>query len=202
MTDRLRIGACLSLTGRFAQFGRQAALGLEAWRSLDGAADVIVEDDQSDRRTLEALLPGLAARCDILLGPYSTILMRAAGRIAADSGRLIWNHGGSGDDVEQAHPGHVVSVLTPTSQYAEPFLRYIASGDQGPRDLYVVQGPGSFGRQVAEGAAMMAHELGVRAGARRARRVPAFPAAGGVGPVQRGRLRAGRRTGRQIAAAA
>lgn len=163
MTDRLRIGACLSLTGRFAQFGRQAALGLEAWQSLGGTADVIVEDDRSDRRTLEAVLPGLAARCDILLGPYSTILMRAAGRIAADSGRLIWNHGGSGDDVEQAHPGHVVSVLTPTSRYAEPFLRYIASGDESPRDLYIVQGPGSFGRRVAEGAAIMALQLGVRA---------------------------------------
>ena len=94
MTDRLRIGGCLSLTGRFAQFGRQAAAGLEAWQSLDGAAELIVEDDRSDRRTLEAVLPGVAVRCDILLGPYSTILMRAAGRIAADSGRLIWNHGG------------------------------------------------------------------------------------------------------------
>jgi ABC-type branched-subunit amino acid transport system substrate-binding protein len=162
MTDRLRIGACLSLTGKFARFGRQAALGLEAWRSLDGTGVVTVEDDHSERRTLEAVLPGVAARSDILLGPYSTILMRAAGRIAADSGRLIWNHGGSGDDVEQAHPGHMVSVLTPTSRYAEPFLRYIASGDQGPRDLYVVQGPGSFGRQVAEGAAMMADQSGVR----------------------------------------
>lgn len=162
MADRLRIGACLSLTGRFAQFGSQAALGLQAWQSLDGAAEVIVEDDRSDRQALEAMLPSVALRCDLLLGPYSTILMRAAGRIAADSGRLIWNHGGSGDDVEQAHPGHVVSVLTPTSRYAEPFLSYIANGDQGPRDLYVVQGPGSFGRQVAEGTVMMAREIGIR----------------------------------------
>src|SRR6266487_4300227 len=161
MTDRLRIGACLSLTGRFAQFGRQAAAGLEAWRSLEGTADVIVADDRSDRRTLEAVLPGVAARCDILLGPYSTILMRTAGRIAADSGQLIWNHGGSGDDVEQAHAGHVVSILTPTSRYAEPLLRYIATSNQGPRDLYVVEGPGSFGRQVADGAVMMAHQFGV-----------------------------------------
>lgn len=29
MNGRLRAGACLSLSGRFAQFGRQAALGLE-----------------------------------------------------------------------------------------------------------------------------------------------------------------------------
>lgn len=159
----MHIGACLSLSGRFAQFGRQAAVGLKAWSWLDGAADVIVEDDRSDRRTLEALLPGVAARFDILLGPYSTVLMRAAGNIAAESGWLIWNHGGSGDDVELAHPGHVVSVLTPTSRYAEPFLRYLASQDDRPENLCIVQGPGSFGRQAADGAASMAPGFGLRA---------------------------------------
>jgi branched-chain amino acid transport system substrate-binding protein len=160
--SRLRIGACLSLSGRFAQFGRQAAGGLQAWSSLDQAADVIVEDDHSDRRTLEALLPRVAARCDILLGPYSTLLMRAAGNIAAESGWLIWNHGGAGDDVELAHPGHVISVLTPTGKYAEPFLRYLSGEDDRPENLCIVQGPGSFGRQVAEGAAAMASGFGLR----------------------------------------
>src|SRR6516165_2506156 len=152
MAGQLRIGACLSLSGRFAQFGRQAAQGLETWRSLDGTADIVVEDDCSDRQTLESVLPGIAARCDILLGPYSTVLMRAAGRMAAESGWLVWNHGGSGDDVEGAHPGHVVSILTPTSRYAEPFLVQLTSEPGRRRDLCIVQGPGSFGQQVAGGA--------------------------------------------------
>ena len=78
--------------------------GTRTWQFLEGAAEILVEDDRSDRRTLEAVLPSVAARCDILLGPYSTQLMRAAGRIAAESGWLIWNQGGSGDDVEGAHP--------------------------------------------------------------------------------------------------
>src|SRR5260221_3933375 len=134
MAAPLRIGACLSLSGRFAQFGQQALWGLEAWCSLDGAAELLAEDDRSDRRALEAALPDVARRCDLLLGPYSTVLMRAAGRMAADAGWLAWNHGGSGDDVEGAHPGHVVSVLTPASRYAEPVLRHVASEDQ-PRDL-------------------------------------------------------------------
>jgi hypothetical protein len=129
---------------------------------LDGDADILVEDDHSDRRTLEAVLPGVAERCDILLGPYSTQLMRAAGRIAAESGWLIWNQGGSGDDVGEAHPGHVISVLTPTGRYAEPFLLKLASEPGGSGDLCIVQGPGSFGRQVAEGAEAMAHRLGIR----------------------------------------
>jgi ABC-type branched-subunit amino acid transport system substrate-binding protein len=161
MDGRLRVGACLSLSGRFAQFGRQAALGLEAWRSLDRTAELVIEDDRSDRQVLEEVLPGVAARCDILLGPYSTVLARAAGRLAAESGWLIWNHGGSGDDVQRAKPGHMVSVLTPTSRYGEPFVRLLTRGDQPRRDLCVVHGPGRFGRQVADGAAEVATRLGI-----------------------------------------
>jgi hypothetical protein len=52
-----------------------------------------------------------------------------------------------------------VSVLTPTSRYAEPFLRFVA-GDQ--RHLVVVRGAGSFGRQVADGAMAMADQLGIQ----------------------------------------
>src|SRR6266566_5582572 len=161
MTARMRIGACLSLSGRFAQFGQQAARGLDAWRSLDGTADVLVEDDRSDRRELEELLPDVAANCDLLLGPYSTQLMRTAGNMAAQSGWLAWNHGGSGDDVEGAHAGHVVSVLTPTSRYAEPFLRHVVSEDDS-RELVIVHGAGSFGRQVADGAEKIGRQLGIR----------------------------------------
>src|SRR6266571_8163806 len=162
MNGRLRIGACLSLSGRYAQFGRQALRGLEAWCALDGAVEVLAEDDRSDRRTLEAVLPGVAARCDLLLGPYSTQLMRTAGRLAAQSGWLVWNHGGSGDDVEGAHPGHVVSVLTPTSRYAESFLLRLVGEPGTPPDLCIVHGPGSFGRQVADGAEAVARRVGIR----------------------------------------
>jgi ABC-type branched-subunit amino acid transport system substrate-binding protein len=162
MATPLRIGACLSLSGKFAQFGRQAARGLEAWQSLDGHAEILIEDDCSDRRTLAEVLPRMAARSDILLGPYSTQLMRVAGDLAADSGWLVWNQGGSGDDVEQAHPGHVVSVLTPTGLYAEPFLRRLAGEPGDSRDLCTVSGPGSFGRQVTDGAEAIAGQLGIR----------------------------------------
>jgi Periplasmic binding protein len=155
----LRIGACLSLTGKFGKFGQQAAHGLAAWRSMGAPAELIIEDDRSDRGTIEATLPWLAKRCDLLLGPYSTALMRTAGKLAADQGWLVWNHGGSGDDVESAYPGHVISVLTPASRYAEPFLRLIA-GD--PAELVIAHGAGSFGRQVADGAAALAHKLGIR----------------------------------------
>lgn len=158
---RLRVGAGLSLSGRFARFGRQAAYALEAWASLDGAADVLIEDDASDPGQLRSVLPGLATRSDLLLGPYSTLLMRAAGDLAAESDWLLWNHGGSGDNVETAHPGHVVSVLTPASRYAEPFLRHLAESMPTLPELRIAHGTGRFGKQVAGGAETCARQLGI-----------------------------------------
>ena len=159
--SRLRLGACLSLSGPYARFGRQAALALDVWRSTTHAADLLIEDDGSDPAQLAALLPRLSAECDLLLGPYSTLLMRRAGTIAAAMDRLIWNHGGAGDDVETAHPGHVVSVLTPASRYAEPFVRHLAA-QRDPHPLWIAQGKGGFGRQAADGAERLAHALGMR----------------------------------------
>jgi ABC-type branched-subunit amino acid transport system substrate-binding protein len=155
----IRVAACLSLSGRYARFGSQAAHALRIWQSMYGSSELVVEDDRSDPRTLEAILPRVASHCDILLGPYSTQLMKVAGRIAADSGWLLWNHGGSGDDVEAAYPGHIVSVLTPTQSYAIPYIRYL-SEDSVKRELWIVRGKGSFGRQVAAGAERFALKLG------------------------------------------
>jgi ABC-type branched-subunit amino acid transport system substrate-binding protein len=127
---------------------------------MRGSGDLVIEDDQSDPRILAQVLPRVRARCDVLLGPYSTQLMKRAGRIAADNGWLLWNHGGSGDDVETAYPGHVVSVLTPTRSYAAPYMRFIAK-ESANRELWIVRGKGSFGRQVADGAADIARDLGL-----------------------------------------
>jgi ABC-type branched-subunit amino acid transport system substrate-binding protein len=150
----------LSLSGRFAQFGIQAANALKLWRELDGAADVVVEDDRSDPESVEEAIKSVAARCDVLLGPYSTQLVHRAAHLAQEFDWLLWNHGGSGDDVEASAPGHLISILTPTSRYAEPFLRRIA-GEGVERALWIQHGRGRFGRQVAQGAASMARQVGI-----------------------------------------
>jgi ABC-type branched-subunit amino acid transport system substrate-binding protein len=162
MTRRLRVGAALSLSGRYARFGGQAAAALDVWRAWDGAADLIVEDDRGDPRELAAGLERLAPKVDVLLGPYATHLMRTAGDFAAERDRLIWNHGGSGDDVESAHPAHVVSVPTPASRYAEPYVRHLAR-DAEPGRLWLVHGTGGFGRQVVVGAEAAARTAGIEA---------------------------------------
>lgn len=156
---RIRVGACLSLSGRYARFGTQAARALEVWRSLDGHADLVIEDDQSDSQVLRRTLPSVAAAADVLLSPYSTQLVKAAAAMADAEGWLLWNHGGSGDDVENSHAGHVVSLLTPASRYAEQFIRRVLN--QQDIELWIVYGKGSFGRQVAAGAYQAARRAGI-----------------------------------------
>jgi branched-chain amino acid transport system substrate-binding protein len=122
---------------------------------------VTVADDHSDPATLAQALPGVAGRCDVLLGPYSTGLMRVAGRLAARYGWLLWNHGGSGDDVTAARPRHIVSILSPASDYAKPFAQHLAAARSGV-PLWIAHGTGRFGRQVAAGAEASAGRLGLR----------------------------------------
>ena len=155
------VGACLSLSGRYARFGAQAARALQAWAALDGDAELVIEDDRSDPGVLQVFLPRVATGCDVLLGPYSTQLARVAGKMAAGAGWLVWNHGGSGDDVQAAYPGHAVSLPTPASRYAERFIRDVVDGTG--LELWIGQGKGSFGRQVADGAQKIAEKAGARA---------------------------------------
>lgn len=159
MATNPRFGAVLSLTGRFARFGRPAADALHLWAAT-ADVDLVVEDDRGETARVAPALDRLAGGCDLLLGPYSTALTREAARYARESGRLVWNHGGSGDDVQAAAPRRMVSVLTPTGRYAESFLGYLARAHPG-LPVRLVHGRGSFGRQVVAGAREAAGRLGV-----------------------------------------
>jgi len=156
----LRVGACLSLSGRYSRFGRQAKAALELWRDFDGSAELVLEDDASDPHALKSALPRIIENCDIILGPYSTQLTRGAAKIAAESSQILWNHGGSGDDVESAFPGFVVSILTPASRYAAPFIHRLADG-YARAPLSIFQGRGAFGRQVCDGVEAAARASGI-----------------------------------------
>lgn len=163
MARRVRVGACLSLSGKYARFGTRVVQALRAWQSMTWPQhELFVEDDESDTRTLAHELPRVAARCDVLLGPYSTQLATTAADVAAEEDLLLWNHGGAGDNVQTGHPGHVVSVLTPASRYGDPYVRRLASTpERAP--LWIVHGTGRFSRQVAAGAVRSAERHGVDA---------------------------------------
>src|SRR5437870_3725788 len=151
-SGRLLLAAPLSLTGRYALMGRLAAAGL--WQAVEdvrvrggvrfGGESLVpalaVVDDESTREGVRRALSDLAD-ADVLFGPYGSDLVEEAARVAAERGKVLWNHGGSADQV-QGMPG-VLSVLSPAGAYAGPMLEAVADVVSGAR-LLIAAGSGRF----------------------------------------------------------
>src|SRR5207244_11185520 len=56
-------------------------------------------------------------RVDILLGPYSSNLTLAAAEIAEEQKKLLWNYGGTSDEIFSRGWKYVVGTSTPASDY-------------------------------------------------------------------------------------
>lgn len=168
MGSPIKVGAPLSLTGRFAVQGEQARRGLELW--ADDSPELVsltVLDDQSTRAGAASATERLIVqdRVDLLLSPYSSVLAIAAAEVAERHGRTLWNHGGSSDALDERGWQHVVTLLSPASRYFTPALEMAAAncpaGGLGAARAAILHGAkGTFPRAVADGAERDAHRLG------------------------------------------
>jgi ABC-type branched-subunit amino acid transport system substrate-binding protein len=147
----------LSLTGPFRRQGTDAAEGVKLWAQATGAEVTLVDDRGAKRAAAEAYAAWVD-RTDLLLGPYSSGLVRAVAPVVTPADRLLWNHGGSADDLAQ--PG-VVSLPAPASTY---FNRAVDEARaRGADRLILVRDAGPFARAVAIGAVARAAEHGLHA---------------------------------------
>ena len=152
----LTASATMSLTGPHALQGRQAARGLQLWASADQIQLQIVDDAGSPIRVRDAYRRWLGGRVDLLLGPYGSGLMRQVGPIVSQHGALLWNHGGSADDL--IHP-LVVPVAAPASTYFRGAVEL--AHRRGLARVVFAQGKGGFPSAVISGAHQRAAELGL-----------------------------------------
>lgn len=155
----LRAAVTLGLTGRYAVQARDARVGLELWAQDDHVGLRVDDDAGSPAVALAAYRTFLAGDFDILLGPYSSGLVRRVVATVCGAHRLLWNHGGAADDL--ARPG-LVSVLAPASTYLRSLLTVVR--DRGVESLLLLRGSGRFARQVIEGAHREAVTMGLRVG--------------------------------------
>jgi ABC-type branched-subunit amino acid transport system substrate-binding protein len=145
----------LSLTGPFARQGTEAAEGVRLWAAAAGVGLTLVDDAGSAATAAEAYAQWVDS-VDLLIGPYSSGLVRAIAPLVGAAERLLWNHGGSADDLAQ--PG-VASVPAPASSY---FDGVVEEADARNVDqVVVVRGTGRFARAVADGAVTRASERGL-----------------------------------------
>ncbi len=100
----------VSLSGQF-----RALAGLQAWAADANRAGGLPLSRAGPRRTVQVLYYDDAGRrdqvrrvtrrlitedkVDLLMGPYSSVLARAAAEVAEEHGMLLWNQGGASDDI-------------------------------------------------------------------------------------------------------
>ncbi|HYB91950.1 MAG TPA: ABC transporter substrate-binding protein [Candidatus Binataceae bacterium] len=172
MAKRVTIGLSLSLTGEYAAMGRQAEAALRLLAAdLNASAGVRVGgefhevalecvDDASDARRCAEIYRAMVAerRADLLMGPYSSALVRAAAPIAEEARMVLINHGGAADGLYERGWRMIVGVLSPASSYLTGFIRLLATLKFWRKRLAIVAQNSPFASAVAGGAERAAAE--------------------------------------------
>lgn len=171
----IKAGISASLTGQFATQGTQALAGLSAWvdsvnesggLEVDGGRRPVMltyHDDGSAadaaRRNIERLIQ--FDRVDLLFGPYSAGLTTATAEVAAEHGKLLWNHGGAGDALYARGYRNIVGILTPADRYLEGALPLARQMNPEANKAVILRiDTGAFARIAARTVEIAARELG------------------------------------------
>jgi branched-chain amino acid transport system substrate-binding protein len=161
------VGLSISLTGKFRPLGQQALQGIRLWQSYINAQGGIAVrngekrsvrlvwyDDRSQisfaRKNVFQLLR--EDKIDILLGPYSSSLTMAVVQIAEEYKKVLWNYGGSSDEIFSHGRRYLVGIASPASDYLRALPRWLA--EESPvltRICVLYSGRGTFGWRVARG---------------------------------------------------
>jgi branched-chain amino acid transport system substrate-binding protein len=165
MPGRLSVGLSLSLSGAYAAMGRQAEAALKLFvDDLNAAGGLRVggrarelaltcHDDRSDTRRCAEIYSALCGteRVDLLLGPYSSRLARAAAPIAEAAGMVILNHGAADDGLHARGMRMLVGVLSPASDYLVAFARLLVELKLWRKRLAIVTAASPFAGDVGGG---------------------------------------------------
>ena len=155
MGGEVRAAALIVRRGSLAMQGAEAARGLELWARLD-SVDLELLDDPGERSVTEIYHRWLREeRVEVVLGPYGSGLVRRIVPALGASAKMLWNHGGSADDL--IRPG-AVQVVASASTYLVGAVRHC--GRSGIGRLVIVVGKGPFAAMVAKGARDEARLLG------------------------------------------
>jgi len=172
----ITIGLSVSLSGKFQFHGEQALRGLLVWQTYINArgglslqngdtrsVKLIWYDDHSQinlvRKNLLRLLQ--EDQIDILLGPYSSSLTMATVEIAEEHKKVLWNYGGTSDEIFSHGRRYLVGIASPASNYLRALPRWLAEEHPALTRICVLySGRGTFGWQVARG--ILESAVGVR----------------------------------------
>ena len=175
MSDHeIRVGLSVSVSGKFQPQGQQALNGVLLWQShanakggisinegMSRSVHLIWYDDGSRVSRIRENVLRLIRNdnVDILLGPYSSSLTMAAAEIAEDYKKILWNYGGTSDEIYGRGWRYMLGIASPASDYLRAFPHWLAKQyHELSRICVLYSGKGTFGRQVASGVIESAQE--------------------------------------------
>jgi branched-chain amino acid transport system substrate-binding protein len=162
----MHIGISIAETGTLAVMGVHALHGVELWVShvqRQGGLHVgeqllpvrlTLRDDQSRTSVARKNIENLIREdpVDLLLGPYSSHLTKAAAEICNGHQRLLWNHGGAADDTCRGNADWIIGTLSPASRYLQNLPQWIAANESASNRYLILSSPkGTFASHVAAG---------------------------------------------------
>jgi branched-chain amino acid transport system substrate-binding protein len=165
-SHEIRVGLSVSKSGRYQLQGEQALNGVLLWQSHSNAqagirigelrrpVRLICYDDAGRISQTQENVSRLVREdgVDILLGPYSSHLTIAAAQVAAEYKKLLWNYGGTSDEIFRRGWKHVIGIASPASDYFRALPYHIAKQDPEVRRICVAySAKGSFASYVAYG---------------------------------------------------
>lgn len=177
--EPLTIGLSAQISGRHSVQGKESLKGIRllvenlcARGGIKTRAGkvfvpelVFYDDGSLPEKTRENTLRLLEKdRAHVLLGPYSSSLALVCARTAAEAGRVVWNHGGSSEDIPGAGGARAVSAITGASSYFHGVVEMVGGFRDRPREIALLGLSGSgFAESVCGGARLRAESLGIKA---------------------------------------
>lgn len=162
-----KIGATMSQTGKYADFGIEALQGLEMFvRDVNGRGgasgapvELIVYDDQSDRETAARLYEKLIVedQVNLLVGPYGTPLTLAATEVAERHDFPIVVTGTAVQIFERGMR-NVFGLYTPAPEIMRPVMDI--AGEKGLQRIALAYADNEAPSNIAEGVRIQAQTGG------------------------------------------
>ncbi len=171
----IKIGAALSLTGRFAKEGQLLKQGYDMWLERVNAqggikignkrykVELVYYDDQSDPTTTARLVERLITQDNIklILGPYGSPQVFSAAPVVEKYGAVMVQAGGASNDIYQKGYRRIFGLYTVATEYGRTLVEYARRLDPSLKRIAVVYAKDIFSEDSAEGAKEAAKKAGM-----------------------------------------
>src|SRR3990172_10359451 len=173
----IKFGISVSLSGRYSVQGRESFEGLTLWvKNVNQSGGILIKkkgkkipvnliyyDDGSSVESCKILAEKLIVddKVDVFIGPYSSGHTLSAAPIADKYKKILWNHGGSSDEIFKKGFTYIVSAITPASRYLTGLVDMVKGIDKEAKKIAIFQAKDSgFSTNIAAGAKHHGEERG------------------------------------------